>query len=571
MSDIFLSYSRSDGEYAVRFAGELRSRGANIWMDTASLTAAETWSAEIVSAIRNCQAFIVLLSPRSVLSQNVTKELALASELQKTIVPIELEQCELSDAMMYALAGLHRISAQDKDSVEKWILSIDLSSESQSNVVTPRVHDSHGVRRLAVLPFDDLSPARDNDWFAEGMTDELIGTLSLLRKLIVNPRNDVIYYKGRQPTLSEVASDLGVRYVVSGSVQKVGEKIRLRVSLSDAVLHQYVWTEKYDGTFDDIFDFEDKTVRSISDALALKLTPDEEKQIDTKLTDNSDAYELYLRAHEYFQKHTKADYERALLLYDEAIKLDPNFAAAYGRIANICYEMHRYYGADPIMIKRVEDAVSRIKEIEGESYRWNMGMCQKNLRLGNKEESLIYAKRAAELAPEDAGVQAVLGFAFYALGDLPSTAKAWQREVELRNSIPNAHFNLIGILFQIGDAAWLAQAIQRALPVYERHLRFRPEDHPSRVQYAYILQWSGKSEAAKKEADALCSIERLDGSGSYNLTCLLTTLGEYDKAVITLRRGIAAGLNNADLLRNDPDLAPLRKLPEFQEILKNIE
>jgi len=183
MADIFISYSRRDSEQALSLAERLRASGANVWMDTAALAAAETWSAEIVNAIERCSHFFLLLSEDSVTSKNVTKEVALASEKDKIIVPIELSTCTLNSAMQYALAGLQKVSIVDEVALVRAIEKLGIgnadipSASSRPSELQGNGQDARATLRIAILPFADQSPAHYNEWFSVCLDAELINNV----------------------------------------------------------------------------------------------------------------------------------------------------------------------------------------------------------------------------------------------------------------------------------------------------------------------------------------------------------------------------------------------------------
>ena len=568
MSHIFLSYSRKDAEYASVFAERLRSHGATVWMDTAALAAAETWSGEIVHAIKECSAFVVLLSPDSVASHNVTKEVSLASEKLKTIVPVEISPCELSDSLEYSLAGLHRVSIFDEDAVQRSLLKLTGIETTSLAFAVSTIPDSR--LRLAVLPFEDQSAGKDNDWFADGMTDELIATLGLIEQLIVNPRNDVIYYKGKHPKLSEVAADLGVRYVVGGSVQKAGDKIRIRASLSDALNHTQIWSQKYDGTFDDIFDLQDTTARAISDALKLKLTPEEEKKIDIRPTSNPDAYELYLRADALYQKKTRADFEHSYKLVEAAIALDPNFSEAYAKSAIACAEYCRLYGHDDLWLARAENAARKVFELEGESARslWIMGLLDR--LQGDIESSQIHARRAIEIDPDFSPAYNILGWSYLSLGKFDEAVNALEKAVLLSINEPTLHFNLLVVLIELGESEHLLSAAERAVPVYEKYLRKYPDNYNSAVQFVVILEILSRREEALEKAEALLLTERLDGNALYNLGCFYCGIDKV-RGIDIIRKSLLKGYSSIENIRRNHFFETIECLPEYQALVRRHE
>ncbi|HEY6170701.1 MAG TPA: TIR domain-containing protein, partial [Candidatus Kapabacteria bacterium] len=193
MADIFISYSRKDTAEAQTLAGELRANGYEVWIDVSGIHAATSWSREIVEAIDVCSVFLVLLSPHSLTSPNVTKEVSLASESRKTILPVDIGQVELTSDLRYQLAGLQRVSIKDRDAILKGLQRLNITTArsapaSTTQTISPPLKRTDSRISIAVLPFDDLSPGKDNDWFADGLADELINVLSELRTLRVTDR-----------------------------------------------------------------------------------------------------------------------------------------------------------------------------------------------------------------------------------------------------------------------------------------------------------------------------------------------------------------------------------------------
>jgi TolB-like protein len=572
MADIFISYSSKDRESALDLVERLRAGGNDVWIDGAELSGALNWSSEIVQAINDCTTFIFLISSNSATSHNCAKEVLLASEKQKNILPIVLEETSLPVIFEYALAGLQRVRFDASEQIDAAVKKLRSGRSALEAMTTwsASIAPDDGKIRLAVLPFDDLSALHDNEWFADGMMDDLIDTLGALEKLRVNPRNDVIYYKGKQPRLDEIAGDLHVQYIVSGSVQKAGEKIRIRVSLSDTKMHEQVWSGKYDGTFDDVFDLQDRTARAITQALKIKLTTKDEHAIDARETDSPAAYELFLRAKDhFFTMHTRAGLERALELYEEVIRIDPNFAAAHAEIMNVCTSLYRNYLRSAEILARAAEAGEKIRSIEGESARWHWMMSHFKLWQGKAAEALTHAEQAVATG-YPLGYEA-LGFAHKALGNLFESVRARETFIMFRENETTAHFNLIISLNELGDTTRLREAALRAIPVFERHLRLFPEDYHLAVHFANVLAFAGQEDKALAKGKELLYMDSPDGLSSYNLACLFLHLGDTVHGLEAVCRSIQKGFRNIDVLRRDPDLAPLRGVPKFEALITELE
>jgi TolB-like protein/class 3 adenylate cyclase/cytochrome c-type biogenesis protein CcmH/NrfG len=186
---------------------------------------------------------------------------------------------------------------------------------------------------IAVLPFANLSADPEQEYFSDGMTDDLITDLSKISGLLVIARNSVFTYKGKPVKIQQVAGDLGVRYVLEGSIRKAGDQVRINAQLIDATTGHHLWAERYDGVMDNIFDLQDKITSKIVSALALKLTAAEQEHTKRKETDNIEAFDAFLKGWEHYQRFTPEDFSKAISLFKRAIDLDPNYGRAYAALA----------------------------------------------------------------------------------------------------------------------------------------------------------------------------------------------------------------------------------------------
>ena len=193
MAELFISYAKPNRGEALMLAEELRGRGFSVWIDQGGIGGAKNWSAEIVEAIDTCSTMLVLLSPASIASRNVAREVQLASEKGRNILPVVIERVTLPRHFEYSLAGIQRVSYHDRPAI---LHALELLKEVEATEVLPLISsDADPSIRVAVLPFDDLSPQHDNQWFADGMMDELISTLGHIEHVKVPARSDVLHYR----------------------------------------------------------------------------------------------------------------------------------------------------------------------------------------------------------------------------------------------------------------------------------------------------------------------------------------------------------------------------------------
>jgi TolB-like protein/class 3 adenylate cyclase len=190
-----------------------------------------------------------------------------------------------------------------------------------------------GKPSIAVLPFDNMSEDSKQEYFADGMSDDLITDLSKISGLLVVARNSTFTYKGKAVKIPQIAQELGVRYVLEGSVRRAGDEVRINAQLIDSTTGGHLWAERYDGRMDDIFALQDKITGQIVNALAVKLTTDEEKRFELKETSNIEAYDSFLKGWQHYLHRTPKDFAEALPYFKKAVELDPNYGRAYAALA----------------------------------------------------------------------------------------------------------------------------------------------------------------------------------------------------------------------------------------------
>lgn len=557
MADIFISYSSKDREKAEMLTEMLSSAGLSVWIDQQGIIGAEKWATEIVDGINSCSTFLVLLSQSSVTSENVLRELSLASEKRKRVLPVNLEIVQLPSSFEYPLAGLQRLAISDFDGILR---------AHKHGVVRVRAKDSR--KSLMVLPFEDLSSTQDNAWFADGIASELIGALSTIKSIRVIDWNTTRSIKRGVATIT-LAREFDVRYFVEGQVRKFGDKIKISVSMLDIDTGDHLWRDSMQGEMADIFDFQETVSAKVVEGLQLHLDKEEKAKLQEKLTENVEAYELYLKGVEYYARHTRGDYERALSLFEKAVHLDPDFAAAHAQLANVSLEINRVYSRVSDILDRVEVAAGRIREIEGETAQYFWIMSRLVIRRGDAVGALRLAKRAVETDPKYARGYSALYFAYQALSDKEGMVYASEEDARLRENDLTARSTFLFALHAVGDTERLCIAAEVALPLFERHVRLNPDDYPKRVFLATIFQFANRTEAAIKAADELSAVEALDGVGLFNLACLYLTVGQPERVMEHLHRAVAKGYRNIDAFRRSYEL--LRSVPEYEPFIIELE
>jgi len=545
MADIFISYSTRDRPHAMELVERLRADGYSVWIDKQGIGAATSWSKEIAEALEDCTMFMLLLSPNSLASENVAKELAVAAELKKHIIPIELESVQLKREFLYHLTGLQRVAHTDIDAIAhvlgKYRNTDVPSASSKLSELQESGQDTGAMLRIAVLPFEDLSPNHDNEWFSDGLTNELISTLTKLSELYVTDKQTSKIYKGVKLSAKQIASELKVRYLVTGEVRKAGEKIRIQASLLDTLEDKTLWDEKFSGTMDDIFEIQEKTAVEITEGLKLKLTPQEEKILLTKPTENVEAYELYLQALELISKGTKEKYHEAITICERACTLDPLFAEAYSLRGSTYSNLYRAHGRDPEYLANAESSLAKAIELKPTLTHALRTIGWVQLMKGETEKAKETLLHCITIEPYNYQNYLMM-LRYYYERNMYLDAVSYG---EAALGLDHDDFQLMHILCHAYDMLGMPTESKRisilALPTFERYLARISENTNINLQYAHMLLCNGQHEKAREYLRSLPEPE--DARLLYNLGGLLYQLGDHTAAAAVLMKSLNNGFS----------------------------
>ena len=572
MADIFISYSSKDREKAEQLIELLASAGLSVWIDKSGIEVATTWSGEIVDAIEGCKAFVVLLSPNSIESVNVVKEVSLAAELKKKIVPLDLEPVELSRDLRYHLSGIQRSPMTNIDAIIRVFGKIGLEATQAPSIKL--VKEPDGRKSLMILPFEDLSPTGDNGWFADGLATELISALSNVKALRVTDQQTTKEYKSYKGHLTMYAREMSIRYFIQGSVRKFGDQIKISVSLLDIETGDHLWQDSLKGTMDGIFDIQEKVAEKVVEGLRVHLARDEREKLAERDTKNAEAYELYMKAIEYFQRHTKEDFRHAVQLSTEAIQLDPNYASAHQFKANALVSLYRFYDQTPALLDEGEIECKEALRSKPDLFKVYQQLSQIYMYRGQLAEAEAMAKLHVQSDPQNSYSHATLGL-FYMGTDQPSSAIApFEAAVRLSPDSIALLWNLTVCCDNAGEHEKCRTWATVALPIIARHLKLHPDDEGKRVWQSALLFSAGKISEARTAALNLTNLR--DGMSLTNRAILLLRVGELPEAIRTIRRAIEADYRNAprlkDLLSTERDgMLSLQGTPEYEEVKRMVE
>ncbi|HYM21498.1 MAG TPA: TIR domain-containing protein [Candidatus Kapabacteria bacterium] len=568
MPDIFISYSRKDIEQATTLADALRARGFEVWIDVNGIEAAASWGAVIAHALESCSAYVILLSANSLESQNVAKELSIAAKLAKKIVPVRLERVVLKGDFLYHLTSIQHVYSTDVDAI---VRAIELAGAETDVSFADTIPIDPNEIRLAVLPFEDQSPAHDNEWFSDGLTDELISTLGKLGLLFVVDSQSSRIYKNAKLTTKEIASQLAVRYIVRGAVRKAAEKIRVQATLVDAPSGATLYDERFSGTMDDIFEIQERTAFDIAKGLKLKLTKDEIAEIEDRGTDNAEAYELYLKAVADVGE-AKEDFARSMELIKRAVMLDPNFSKAYALMAVRYANYFRAHGRKQETLELQRQATERALALAPEHLTTYNALANLYNITGENEKAIEMAQKMVIANPKSPYGYAVAGFMHVEAGKIAEAAKFFEQALVINPSMLRELGNLSACYYHLGDREALKKTVIRSVPYLEQYLALHPGDQTIRVQLMVALESIGKHDLANREADRLIAMAEVFGNTYYQIASIYGKQSMTEKAVELLYKAAGKGYVNFDELRNDKEwFASVQALPNFSELVAELE
>ena len=349
---------------------------------------------------------------------------------------------------------------------------------------------------IAVLPFVNMSDDAKQEYFSDGITEDLITDLSKVSGVVVIARNSTFTYKGKPVKVKQVAEELGVRYVLEGSVRRAGDEVRINAQLVDALTGHHLWAERYDGKIDKIFSLQDQITKKIVSALAVKLTGSEKELGGQKGTDNAAAYDEFLRGWGHYLRFTPEDFSKAVTSFEKAIELDPNYGRAYAALALV----HWTGGTNPSLLRGLGIVLEEARLRSGEYLQKAMKQptsiaydvsSQMYLYRRQHKEAISELERALFLDPNDPSCLASMGWTLIMAGRPKEAIEYINRGMRLDPHNPSRYLALLGM------AHFCLGKLQEAASLSEKALRLNPENVGMGFQVAAFYGLLGRDQEAR--------------------------------------------------------------------------
>jgi TolB-like protein/Tfp pilus assembly protein PilF len=439
-------------------------------------------------------------------------------------------------------------------------LSADLTSAAWSDMPS-----------VAVLPFANLSADPDNEYFTDGLTEELIGALANVEGLRIPARTSVYALKETNLDIQEIGRRLGVDNILEGSVRKAGNQLRISAQLIKVSDGFNLWSETYDRQFEDVFVIQGEIAGNIVEALQLTLSPVEKQALRSERTTDFKAYEYYLRGRGHYRRRTRTDFESAREMFSKAIEIDSGYALAWAGLADTYTEFWRNY-------ESTDENLEKAEETSREAVKLDPNLAEahaaRGFALGQRQlydEAAAAFRRAMELNPRLFEAYYYYGTVAFAAGRLETAAEMFEKATEAAPDEIRALQLLPQIYTRLGREAAAAAANRQRVEVVERRLEFNPDDVPMLLDGASALAALGERQRSLEWASRILDKAGDDALVLYNLACLYSLAGEVTSALEALEKSYAAGLADPEWMEQDSDLDNIRKHARYKDLVKRME
>ncbi|HEU5238249.1 MAG TPA: protein kinase, partial [Pyrinomonadaceae bacterium] len=447
---------------------------------------------------------------------------------------------------------------RDLDSGRK--RSVEAGNSGRVELTTP------SERPIAVLYFENVGGAKEDEYLRDGITEDIITELSKIKDLHVFSRPTVLAFRDKQVTPAQIGQQLSAAYVLAGTLRRAGPRLRISAQLIDTRTDFPLWSERYDREMQDIFELQDEIARKIAQALRVTLSPQEQAELAAKPTANLQAYDLYLRGKSYARREGRQDLELAREMFESAAGLDSQFALAYAAVANVSALHYYRYGHEQIWMDRAKAAANRAVALQPHLPEADIARAWVCYADKQYDEAVRLAQGALDRKPDCEGGYYLLGRALFSLGRFHEIVEMAETAVQMAGEDYNIYTPISNALGALGKSDMLRHWRLRRVQALESQLQKVPEDVRARVMLAIDYGSIDRVDDALREINLAVGFRPDDASVLYNAACAFCLLKKKGEAIDALRKAHAAGFRDSDWARRDPDLTLLHSDPEFDRL-----
>ncbi len=567
MGHVFVSYARSDEDLAADIADGLREAGYEVWRDD-ELPAHRSYAEVIEERIKGASAVVVLWSAEACKSQWVRAEADTArsaltlvqATLDGTMPPLPFNQIQCADLKGWdgqrTSPGWRKLLAS--------VIELAGSTETKDD----KRRSTSSSLSVCVLPFQNMSGDAEQEYFSDGISEDITTDLSKVSALEVIARNTAFTFKGQSVNVCEVAKKLDVTHVLEGSVRKAGNQVRITAQLIDGKTGGHVWADRYDRDLTDIFTIQDEISKAIVRALRLKLLPEEKKAIEKRGTNNPEAYNFYLLARQYWITGNHGDMrreERVMRICGRAVELDPYYAQAWALLAMAQSSLRYGFG------QNVDDgyaAAHTALAIDPTIAEAHLTMFKRLQHRRQFDEAAAELETAIRLGPESWEVNKEAGRFYLSARDVPTATRHYEKAAELMESDFHAWAMLSSCYQASGQTAKLREAAKMMISEAQRAVQQDPSNGAALGILAGGYALLGEEAKTREWIDRALLVDPDNLNLRYNFACVLSGMGDKEEALKMLQTTLPrAGEFQVRVAETDTDLDLLRDDHRFRAML----
>src|SRR5271163_4510824 len=438
------------------------------------------------------------------------------------------------------------------------------SAEKSSPSSASHPSAASSKKSVAVLYFENQGGSHEDEYFRDGMTEDIITELSKITQLQIFPRSEMLAFRDKPTSAPQVGQLLGATYVLEGTIRRSGNRLRITAQLVEGSTRHSVWAERYDRQLEDVFAIQDEIARSIAQALRITLTPQEEKIIGQKPTENTQAYDFYLRGRSYTRRENM-DY--ALQMFEQAIQLDRNFALAYAGIAHLCGLIYELREQSPDWLARGLAACDRAMALAPDLPEVMVARARLFYAQKKFDETELMARLAIERKRDCDGSWNILGRALLSQGKYEEAVNLAEQALEANGDDYNTYIPYHVCMKRLKRQVEADHLRERLIVVLRQQLEMVPEDVRARILLSSNLAAGGEMEEGIRHLQTAVALRPNDGNTLYNAACTYGVLGRKAEALETLRKALKAGYGNLNWAARDADFECLHDNTEFRTLV----
>jgi len=429
------------------------------------------------------------------------------------------------------------------------------------------------IGSIAVLPFADMSPEGDQEYFADGIAEELLNTLtSCCTHLRVPARTSSFAFKGKDVDAREIGARLGVDALIEGSVRKSGDRVRITVQLIDVRDGYHLWAQTFDRDLVDLFAVQDEIAQCVADSLDVSVPEDDKKVVAGSTPADVQAYEYYLRGKQYFRHSLKKSLGYAQEMFRRSVEIDPEYALAWAALAATSAQSVQLYPGDPSSTANIEEAdraSARALELDPALADAHAARGFALFQIRRFDEAEAEFQTAIELDPKQLSAHFFYGRFCFQEGRMEEAARLFATAADIRSD-HESEFFAAQSLEALGRSEEARVHYAAGIEAAAQHMELNPDDSRAATLRAVACGRLGNTKEGFKWAERALAIDPSDSGVKYNLACFYAVEGESDRAIELLTQAVDAGMGQRGWLENDPDLGSLREDPRFIDLLERI-